>query len=37
MKNGKLIVLEGGEGCGKTTVSKELSLWMKDNNIDHIL
>ena len=37
MNSGKFIVFEGGEGAGKTTMIKKISLWMKENNIDHIV
>lgn len=31
MKNGKLIVLEGIDGCGKTTHAKLLAQWLESN------
>ena len=36
MEKGKLIVFEGGEGCGKTTISNMVYNWMQENNIDCI-
>lgn len=36
MEKGKLIVFEGGEGCGKTTMSNMVYDWMRENNIDCI-
>lgn len=36
MKKGKLIVFEGGEGSGKTTIANMLYQWCIDNSIDAI-
>lgn len=36
MEKGKLIVFEGGDGCGKTTMSNMVYDWMRENNIDCI-
>lgn len=34
---GRFIVLEGGEGVGKTTQAALLSAWMTERGIDHVL
>lgn len=37
MNGGKFIVFEGGEGSGKSTMIEKISLWMQENNIEHII
>lgn len=37
MKNGKLIIFEGGEGSGKSTVIKEIGLKLKKSKIKYLV